>query len=73
MLDNTPCQPQRPASEVADELLNSALLLDENRPADDMTVVVVRALDIELPNAEVPEIRRMTVSFPVSPVRWPTH
>ena len=72
MLDNTACQPQCPASEVADELLSSALLLDENRPSDDMTVVVVRTLDIDIPNAEVPEIRRMIVSFPVSPVRWPT-
>jgi serine phosphatase RsbU (regulator of sigma subunit) len=59
------CPPRCPATKVADELLAAALVLDENRPADDVTVVVVQML--ERTSDEGAEIRRMTVSFPVSP------
>ena len=58
------CPPHCPAAKVADELLRSALALDESRPGDDVTVVVVQILDVA--DAGGPEIRRMTVSFPVS-------
>lgn len=60
------CPPNCPAMRVADQLLGSALTLDEGRPVDDVTVVVVQIL--ECTDIESPEIRRMTVSFPVSPV-----
>ena len=58
------CPPRCPATEVADELLRSALALDESRPADDVTVVVVQILDVA--HTSGPEIRRMTVSFPIA-------
>ena len=71
VLGDLHCPSRCPAKEVADGLLRAALVLDEGRPADDVTVVVLQTLDIDLPDAESLEIRRMSVSFPVSPVRWP--
>lgn len=48
------------ANEIADSLLNQALRLDEGRPGDDMSVVVLRV------NEKNPdEVRRMLVSLPV--------
>jgi serine phosphatase RsbU (regulator of sigma subunit) len=60
------CPPSCPAIEVANQLLRLALVLDEGRLVDDVTIVVVQILD--RPDTESPEIRRMTVSFPVSQV-----
>lgn len=71
ILGSMRCPPRCPAKEIGDGLLRSALVLDENRPADDVTVVVLQTLDLDIPDSEVPEIRRMIVSFPVSLVRWP--
>jgi serine phosphatase RsbU (regulator of sigma subunit) len=59
------CPPRCPAAQVADALLLAALGLDENRLVDDVSVVVVQVL--ERASDEGAEIRRMTVSFPVSP------
>jgi serine phosphatase RsbU (regulator of sigma subunit) len=55
------------AQALADGLLDAALLLDEGRPGDDVTIVVVQILGSQ-GSAAGPEIRRMTVSFPVPPV-----
>lgn len=49
------------AQEIADTLLNSAMRLDQGRPNDDMSVVVLRVLPAESDN-----IRRMTVRLPLS-------
>ena len=52
------------AQRLADDLLALALDLDEGRPLDDITVVVLQVLP---PSPGVgPEVRRMSVSFPVS-------
>lgn len=51
------------AQQIADSLLSQALRLDQNRPNDDMSVVVLRVLP-KTPDA----IRRMVVSLPVGPV-----
>lgn len=51
----------RPAREHADALLALALERDGMRPADDMTVVVVRIAD----HAEERLVRRMTVEVPL--------
>ncbi len=48
------------AQELADALLAQAMQLDENRPADDMSVVVLRALPQESDN-----VRRMSVKLPI--------
>lgn len=45
---------------LADKILNQAVRLDQNRPNDDMSVVVLRVV----PTSE-DQIRRMTVSLPV--------
>ena len=54
------CEPS--AQEIADSLLEYALKLDQGRPADDTTVVVLRVV----PDEEN-LIRRMTVELPVRP------
>lgn len=46
---------------LADRLLQEALALDEGRPADDMSVLVLAVL----PYDRRDEVRRMTVSIPV--------
>jgi serine phosphatase RsbU (regulator of sigma subunit) len=51
------------AQEIADTVLNQAIRLDQNRPNDDMSVVVMRAIA-----EESNQIRRMTVRLPVPPV-----
>lgn len=57
---------QEPSSqEIADTLLFQAIKLDQGRPNDDMSVVVLRVL----PN-ESDLIRRMTVSLPVEFSSW---
>ncbi len=60
------CQPACTARELADGLLAEALALDENRPGDDITVVVACIFD--RPDVVGPDVRRMTVSFPVPPI-----
>lgn len=50
------------AQQVADEMLEAAIEADRRRPADDLTVVVLRAFDVDDEQA----VRRMAVSFPVS-------
>ncbi len=52
-----------PAQDLADALLAEALAADDGRPGDDTTVVVVRVA--ERPDVSGPEVRRMTVTFPV--------
>ncbi len=52
---------QNPSSqEIADALLEQAIRLDQNRPNDDMSIVVLRVLPFE---GDL--IRRMTVRLPV--------
>jgi len=52
---------QEPTSqEIADSLLSHAIQMDQNRPNDDMSVVVLRVLPFERDL-----IRRMTVRLPV--------
>ncbi|MCS6992397.1 MAG: serine/threonine-protein phosphatase [Anaerolineales bacterium] len=50
-----------PAQGIADALLAQAMRLDEGRPADDMSVVVMRVL----PRGEE-NVRRMTVRLPLN-------
>ena len=51
---------QNPSSQdIADSLLAHAVRLDENRPADDISVVVIRVL-----SDEGDDVRRMSVSLP---------
>jgi serine phosphatase RsbU (regulator of sigma subunit) len=58
------CQPDCSAQELADGLLAAALELDQGRPQDDITVVVLQT--VERAVDDKPQIRRMRVSFPVS-------
>lgn len=51
------------AQEMADMILNQAIRLDQNRPNDDMSVMVMRVG----PDGD-DQIRRMTVRLPVPPV-----
>jgi serine phosphatase RsbU (regulator of sigma subunit) len=60
------CWPDCSADSVADALLSAALVLDENRPVDDISVIVLRVVEGP-PDGEL-EVRRMTVSFPVPPI-----
>jgi serine phosphatase RsbU (regulator of sigma subunit) len=55
-----------PAQQIADCLLDMALALDDSRPTDDVTVAVVRIVGCD--DDMGPQVRRMSVSFPVSPV-----
>ena len=59
-------QPSCTARQIADGLLDAALSADDRRPGDDVTAVVLqvtaRPADSDI------EIRRMTVSYPVSPI-----
>jgi serine phosphatase RsbU (regulator of sigma subunit) len=50
------------AQQIADALLSQAMRLDQNRPNDDMSVVVLRVMQ-----RNVDQIRRMTVTLPVGP------
>jgi hypothetical protein len=52
------------AQYLADSLLHQALRLDQNRPNDDMSVVVLR---VSATQSE--QIRRMTLTLPVPPLR----
>lgn len=49
------------AQEIADTILGQAIRLDDNRPNDDMSVVVLRSIP-----SEADQIRRMTVRLPVT-------
>jgi serine phosphatase RsbU (regulator of sigma subunit) len=49
------------AQEIADTILREALYLDEDRPGDDISVVIIRV--VEDPHADA--IRRMSVSLPL--------
>lgn len=51
------------AQEIADTLLAEAIRLDQNRPNDDMSVVVLRVL-----HYDTDQIRRMTIRLPVPPI-----
>lgn len=54
---------QEPSAQyIADTVLNQALRLDQNRPNDDMSVVVMR-----IQAAENDQVRRMSVRLPVPP------
>ena len=48
------------AQQIADNILNQAIRLDNNRPNDDMCVVALRSTP-----AESDQIRRMSVRLPV--------
>ena len=54
------------SQDLADGLLAAAVAADGNRPADDTTVVVVRVTQTAVEDAL--EVRRMTVSFPLTGV-----
>jgi len=60
------CQLGSTSQKLANGLLDAALMADGGRAGDDITVVVVQI--VESPDDDGPEVRRMTVSFPVSPV-----
>jgi serine phosphatase RsbU (regulator of sigma subunit) len=54
---------QEPTAQyIADTVLNQALRLDQNRPNDDMSVVVMR-----IQAADNDQVRRMSVRLPVPP------
>jgi serine phosphatase RsbU (regulator of sigma subunit) len=58
---------QEPTSQlIADTLLSEAIRLDQKRPNDDMSVVVLRVL-----SNETDSIRRMTVRLPVNEFTLP--
>lgn len=50
------------AQQIADALLSQAMRLDQNRPNDDMSVVVLRVM-----HRTVDQVRRMMVTLPVGP------
>lgn len=50
------------AQEVADALLSQAMQLDEHRPVDDISVVVLRVM----PRQAADNVRRMTVRLPIN-------
>lgn len=54
------------AQHMADTILAQAIRLDDNRPNDDMSVVVLRSIA-----AETDQIRRMTIRLPVPPLQLP--
>lgn len=54
------------AQELADSILGQAIRLDDNRPGDDMSVVVLRTKPIA-----ADQIRRMTFLLPVPPIFIP--
>ncbi len=58
------CQPNGTAQQMADGLLSAVLDLEEGRPTDDVTVVVMQILAES--HSQGPEVRRMTVSFPIA-------
>jgi hypothetical protein len=47
---------------MADAILERAISLDQGRPADDTTVVVLRVAE----SPDDTQIRRLTVTFPVT-------
>ncbi|RME07968.1 MAG: serine/threonine-protein phosphatase [Anaerolineae bacterium] len=55
------------SQEIADSLLHHALRLDQGRPCDDITVVVLRVLSMDETDSRHGEnlIRRMTVRLPI--------
>ena len=60
LLESTLEEEEPTAQEIADKILNSAIRIDDNRPNDDMTVVVLRST-----HSDTDQIRRMTVRLPV--------
>jgi serine phosphatase RsbU (regulator of sigma subunit) len=55
----------RDAAALADAILQNGVELDRGRPNDDISVVVIAIV----PGEEHDEVRRMTISFPLSLVR----
>lgn len=51
----------RPAQALADEILAAAMALEQGRPSDDCSVLVLAVL----PRREMEEVRRYSVSFPI--------
>jgi serine phosphatase RsbU (regulator of sigma subunit) len=66
LLADPACCANAPAQGISDRLLEIALQLDERRPSDDITVVVVRIVAVD--DGAGPDVRRMSVSFPVPAV-----
>lgn len=64
VINEQTCAREASAQRLADDLLEVALDLDEGRPLDDITIVVLQVLPPS--PVEGPEVRRMSVSFPVS-------
>ena len=54
---------QLPAQELADQILNAALIADSGRPNDDISIVALCVLAHDVPTAA----RRLSVYFPIVP------
>jgi serine phosphatase RsbU (regulator of sigma subunit) len=61
IIANRLAQGSPPAQALADEILGQAVTLDQGRPGDDMSVLVL----VILPTEREDDVRRMTVSFPI--------
>jgi serine phosphatase RsbU (regulator of sigma subunit) len=57
---------ERAAQAIADSLLDEALRLDDGRPADDISVLVVAVV-----GREIDDVRRMQVTMPIPPLHRP--
>jgi hypothetical protein len=55
------CQEESCARSLADSLLARAVELDQGRPTDDVSVVVLSVI----PRRQVADVRRMSVRFPL--------
>jgi serine phosphatase RsbU (regulator of sigma subunit) len=70
MMLNSLLEEQNPPTEdIADSLLAEAIRLDQGRPNDDMSIVVLRVVR----KIDDDQIRRMTVRLPVAPLHQPFH
>jgi serine phosphatase RsbU (regulator of sigma subunit) len=56
------CEDTRPAREIADNILTRAMEMDNGRPNDDMSVLV---LATKARDEDAPKIRRMELTFPL--------
>lgn len=59
------CDGSCDAKDIADQILSRAIVLDQQRPNDDMSVMVVSAQSRE---EDAPKIRRMEMRFPLERV-----
>lgn len=61
LLDAVDCDGCAPASAIADAILAEALRLDQGRPHDDATVLVLKIVEQQSPDP----VRRLAMSFPI--------